>query len=189
VRTPKGETFGNPPFILSLFPGNQEVGKLLATTFPPSSPSGGSVGLNHIGPAGIEIASWSKRPPSGLYVVGAYNFIYSETPVDTSGLPKVGFKIEAFLNGVRQPLLLNLDAAVAGTEAPKFGFVFKDSIAVTELAATALQITTTAGAPVVLEKPKVRETTARSSKPVVAASPKAAIPASPPRQLMFRKRD
>jgi hypothetical protein len=186
VRTPKGETFGNPPFILSLFPGNQEVGKLLETTFPQKSPSGGSVGLNHIGPAGIEIASWSKRPPDGTYVIGAYNFIYSETPVDTTGLPKVGFKLEAFLNGVRQPLLLNLDAAVAGTEAPRFGFVFTDSIAVTELAATAVQITTAAGAPIVRENPKLRETAARASKPVVAASVKTA---TPPRQPMFRKRD
>jgi hypothetical protein len=146
VRTPLGEKFGNPPFILSLFPGNKEIGDLLATTFPPNSPSGGSVGLNHIGPAGVEIASWNKKPPTGLYVIGAYNFIYSETPVDTTGLPKVGFKLEAFLNGKRQPLLLNLDAAVAGTEAPRFGPVFKSSIAVTELAATALQITSTAGA-------------------------------------------
>ena len=66
--------------------------------------------------------------------------------IDTTGLPKVSFKLEAFLNGQRQQLLLNLDAAVAGTEAPRFGPVFKDSIAVTELAATAVQITPTAGA-------------------------------------------
>jgi len=77
-----------------------------------------------------------------LYVLGAYNFIYSETPVDTSGLPKVPFTIEAFLNGKRQDLLLNLAAASAGTEAPRFGPVFRDSIAITELAATAIQITT-----------------------------------------------
>lgn len=183
VRSPLGETFGNPPFILSLFPGNPKVGSFLETTFPPHSPSGGSVGLNHIGPAGIEIASWSKRPPDGVYVVGAYNFIYSETPIDTSGLPKVGFKLEAFLNGVRQPLLLNLDAAAAGTEAPRFGFVFKDSIAVTELAATALQITTTGGAPIVRENPP----------PPAVKTPKAAAatrkPVAPARQLMFRKRD
>jgi len=148
VRTPLGETFGNPPFILSFFPNDPDVGKLLATTFPQSSPSGGSVGLNHIGPAGVEIAAWSKTPPTGLYVIGAYNFIYSETPIDTSGLPKVSFKLEAFLNGKRQPLLLNLDAAAAGTEPPRFGLVFKDSIAVTELAATALQITATGAAPI-----------------------------------------
>jgi hypothetical protein len=140
VRTPLGETFGNPPFILSFFPGNKEVGQFLATTFPQSSPSGGSVGLNHIGPEGIEIASFSNKPPAGLYVVGAYNFIYSETPVDTTGLPKIPFRLEAFLNGKRQQLLLNLDAAVAGTEAPRFGPVYKDSIAITELAATAIQI-------------------------------------------------
>jgi hypothetical protein len=140
VRTPLAETFGNPPFILSFFPGNKEVGQFLATTFPQSSPSGGSVGLNHIGPEGIEIASFSNKPPAGLYVVGAYNFIYSEKPVDTTGLPKVPFRLEAFLNGKRQQLLLNLDEAVAGTEAPRFGPVYKDSIAITELAATAIQI-------------------------------------------------
>jgi hypothetical protein len=182
VRTPLGETFGNPPFILSLFPGDKDIGDLLATTFPPNSPSGGSVGLNHIGPAGIEIASWSKKPPSGLYVVGAYNFIYSETPVDTTGLPKVGFKLEAFLNGKRQPLLLNLDAAVAGTEAPRFGLVFKSSIAVTELAATALQINT-AGAPIVRET--ITESTARTPKAALS-SPR---PTAPIIQPMFRRRD
>jgi len=172
VRTPLGEKFGNPPFILSLFPGNKEIGDLLATTFPPNSPSGGSVGLNHIGPAGIEIASWSKKPPTGLYVVGAYNFIYSQTPVDTTGLPKVGFKLEAFLNGKRQPLLLNLDAAVAGTEAPRFGLVFKSSIAVTELAATALQINT-AGAPIATAKPSApaRSNSLSAIKPTVSISP------------------
>jgi hypothetical protein len=184
VRTPLAETFGNPPFILSLFPGDKEIGQFLATTFPPSSKSGGSVGLNHIGPAGIEIASWSKRPPDGLYVVGAYNFIYSETPVDTTGLPKVGFKLEAFLNGKRQNLLLNLDAAVAGTEAPRFGPVFKSSIALTELAATALQITTTAGAPTSVAPTAARRPTSDAKQ--VAPTPKPALPA---RQPMFRHRD
>jgi len=185
VRTPLGETFGNPPFILSLFPGNKEIGDLLATTFPPNSPSGGSVGLNHIGPAGIEVASWSKKPPTGLYVLGAYNFIYSETPVDTSGLPKVSFRLEAFLNGKRQLLLLNLDAAVAGTEAPRFGPVFKDSIAVTELAATAIQITTTAPAPIVRET--VTTITEQSLRTKVQVASPTSV--SPTRQPMFRKRD
>jgi hypothetical protein len=178
VRTPLAETFGNPPFILSFFPGNKDVGQLLATTFPQSARSGGSVGLNHIGPAGIEIASWSNKPANGLYVVGAYNFIYSETPIDTTGLPKVGFKLEAFLNGKRQQLLLNLDAAVAGTEAPRFGPVFKDSIAVTELAATAVQITTTGRAQINSSKPS---TSVRQTSPSPAPRPTASI-APPPMQ-------
>ncbi|HEV8377908.1 MAG TPA: hypothetical protein VGP99_03580 [Tepidisphaeraceae bacterium] len=171
VRSPLAETFGNPPFILSLFPGNKEVGQFLATTFPQSSPSGGSVGLNHIGPAGIEIASWGKRPPDGLYVVGAYNFIYSETPIDTTGLPKVGFKLEAFLNGKRQQLLLNLEEAVAGTEPPRFGPVFKDSIAVTELAATAVQITTTGAAPINPGKSLRQNPPAPTAKPTARITP------------------
>jgi hypothetical protein len=180
VRTPIGETFGNPPFILSLFPGNKEIGQLLEENFPQRSPSGGSVGLNHIGPKGFEMASFNRRPPNGLYVVGAYNFIFSETPIDTTGLPKVGFRLEAFLNGVRQPLLLNLEEAVAGTEPPRFGFVFRDSVAITELAATAIQIT-----PPSSPTPRARETKAQQSRKA-AAKPTKPTPL-PTRQLMRRR--
>jgi hypothetical protein len=182
VRTPVGETFGNPPFILSLFPGNRDIGRLLEENFPQRSPSGGSVGLNHIGPQGFELASFDRRPPAGLYVVGAYNFIFSETPVDTTGLPKVRFRLEAFLNGVRQPLLLNLEEAVAGTEPPEFGFVFRDRVAITELAATALTITPSGAAP------PVRQTTTARPTRAAAAQPSKPTPL-PTRQFMTRKRD
>jgi hypothetical protein len=176
VRTPRDETFGNPPFILSLFPDNPEIGRLLQENFPQKSPSGGGVGLNHIGPQGIEIASFSRRPPAGLYVVGAYNFIFSETPIDTTGLPKVKFRLEAYLNGVRQPLLLNLEEAVAGSEPPRFGLVFTDSIALTELAATAIQITPAGGQ--IARAP-------REKSPTRASAP----PPQPSRTPMMRKRD
>jgi hypothetical protein len=78
--------------------------------------------------------------------------------------------------------LLNLDAAVAGTEAPRFGLAFKSSIAVTELAATALQINT-AGAPIVRET--ITESTARTPKAALS-SPR---PTAQIIQPMFRRRD
>jgi hypothetical protein len=182
VRTPLDETFGNPPFILSLFPGNKDIGRLLEENFPQRSPSGGSVGLNHIGPQGFEMASFNRRAPAGLYVVGAYNFIFSETPVDTTGLPKVRFRLEAFLNGVRQPLLLNLEEAAAGTEPPLFGFVFRGDIAITELSATAINITPPSGT-----TPRARDTI--TQRPARAPVAKPAVTRMPTRQPPLRKRD
>ena len=177
VNTPKGETFGNPPFVLSLFPNNPTVGKLLREELPQSSRSGGQIGLNHIGPEGIEIASFSGKPPTGTYVLAAYNFITDDKPTDTTGLPTVPFTIEAFLNGKRQPLLLNLEEAVAGTEKPRFGPVFRDEIALTELSGTALQIKQGSGSKTARpasDKPK-RTTPAKTPvKPIV--KPKVARP-------------
>jgi hypothetical protein len=149
VNTAKNEVFGNPPFILSLFPGDPTIGKLLEKNFPQSSPSGGHVGLNHIGPEGIEIASFGKNFPSGIYAFGAYNFIYSETPIDSGGEPKVPFTLEAFLNGKRQPVLLNFTAASAGTEPPRFGPVFHDEIGIGQISASAIQIKPPRAAPTV----------------------------------------
>jgi hypothetical protein len=140
VNTPLNETFGNPPFIYSFFPGNTEIGQALADAgLPQSTPSGGHVGLNHIGPQGIEIASFAADYPRGRYVVGAYNFIRLED-VDTTGLPKVPFTIEVFLDGKKQEVILNLQQVLAGKEQPRCGLVYRDEIAIGELAATALLI-------------------------------------------------
>ena len=140
VRTPLGETFGNPPFLLSIFPDNAKWQEFLKDKLPPTTPSGGAVGLNSIGPEGIEIASFGKTFPAGIYVVSAYNFL----PPDEQHTPgtgaKIPFKIEVFLHGVRQPLIINFDQALAGTQAPKFGYVFRDKIAVGEMGSTAVQI-------------------------------------------------
>jgi hypothetical protein len=140
VNSPRDETFGNPPFLLSLFPGDPATREFLDRELPQSVPSGGRVGLNHVGREGIEIASWGSRFPRGTYTVAAYNFLYLEDAIDTTGLPKVKFRIEAFLDGQRQPILLNFAEAAAGNEPCRFGLVFEDEIAIGELTGTGLQI-------------------------------------------------
>jgi hypothetical protein len=140
VRTPAGDTFGNPPFLFSLFPNNPAINKALADNFPPTSPAGGSIGLNHIGPEGIEIATFAKNFLSGIYVFGAYNFIPSDPSIPTKGLPKTPFTIEVFQNGRRLLLLLNPLEAAAGKEKPRFGFVFKDAISIADEGAGAVQV-------------------------------------------------
>ena len=140
VRTPLEENFGNPPFIFSFFPGNREIGQELAAIFPPTTPSGGQIGLNHIGPEGIEIGSFGQQFPDGIYIVSAYNFIFSEKPLDTTGLPRVPFSMEVFVDGQRQPLITNLREALAGKERPECGLVYTDTLAIGELAFTAVRL-------------------------------------------------
>lgn len=140
VRTPTGETLGNPPFILSLYPNDPRVGRLLAGDLPQLAAGGGHVGLNHIGPAGIEIASFPRLFPAGTYIVAAYNFVPPAAPGETGEGERTSFRIEAFINGRRQPLVLNLKEALAGAQPPRFGPVFTGSIAVGEMDSTALRI-------------------------------------------------
>ncbi|MFI5382459.1 MAG: FecR domain-containing protein, partial [Tepidisphaerales bacterium] len=99
VRTPLGETFGNPPFLLSIFPDNAKWQAYLKDKLPPTTPSGGAVGLNSIGPEGIEIASFGKTFPAGIYVVSAYNFLPPDEQHTPGTGPKIPFKIEVFLHG------------------------------------------------------------------------------------------
>jgi hypothetical protein len=157
LNTPKREVFGNPPFILSLFPNDPKVGKLLKENFPQSSPSGGQVGLNHIGPEGIEIASFPATFPRGPYVVGAYNFLYNDKPANIPDLPKVPFTIEVFLHRKRQPLITNFEQVLEGAEAPQFGFVFRDSISIGQLSATAVQIAAPRDQRASAERPKAQD--------------------------------
>ena len=140
VNSAADEALGNPPFLLSLFPNDPQTRAFLDEELPQSVPSGGRIGLNHIGPEGIEIASWGSRFPSGTYTVAAYNFLFLDEAIDATGLPKVSFKIEAFLDGERQPILLNFAEASAGKEPCRFGLAFEGAIAIGELVGTGLQI-------------------------------------------------
>jgi hypothetical protein len=143
VRTPNGEILENLPFFFSFFPGDPKVGQRLHSAFPQTTSSGGQLGVNHIGSEGIEIASFDAPSfPRGNYFVGAYNGIPSTTSLDPSGKTNTPFTIEAFVHGQRQPLLLNPREATAGTETPRFGFVFRDSISLGELSGTAVPIRT-----------------------------------------------
>jgi hypothetical protein len=170
VQTPLKENFGNPPFILSLVPGNTTIGGLLSQNFPQSTPSGGSVGLNSIGPAGIEIASFGSDFPKGVYTIAAYNFIPPDPRINTANLPKVPFTIEAFEHGHRLPLVLNLAAASAGAEAPRFGYIMTGAIALSEIQGTAVIVRGTPAdyRPPVISPQSKRATTPRPAPPIPA---------------------
>jgi hypothetical protein len=165
VNTPTGQNFGNPPFILSLFPNDPRV-QQVARNLPTSIPGVGQVGLNSIGPQGFEIASLGANFPKGVYVVGAYNFLFNDTNVPPTG-PKVPFTIEAFLNGKKLLLVVNFEQVLAGTQEPRFGYVFKDAIALGELGATALQAPPTPTAAATKAKPKA----AAAVHPAAKAAP------------------
>ncbi len=139
VRTPLGETMGNLPFLLALMP-DSAAAQSYSKTLPPITPSGGAVGLNSVGPEGIEIASFGKTFPAGVYIVSAYNFLPPDPQHPSGSGTKIPFHIEVFLHGVRQPLIINFEQALAGTESPKFGYVYRDKIAVGEMGSTAVQI-------------------------------------------------
>jgi hypothetical protein len=175
VNSPRDETIGNPPFLLSLFPNDPATRAFLDAELPQSAPSGGRVGLNHVGPEGIEIASWGRSFPRGTYTVAAYNFLYLQDQIDTSALPDVKFKLEAYLDGVRQPILLNFAQAITGAEPCRFGLAFEDQIAIGELTGTGLQI----GAPYpdncTPDQPAAKPTSTKSrakERPIRAIAPK-----------------
>src|SRR5688572_26124574 len=65
MNSPRDETFGNPPFLLSLFPNDPATRQFLDRELPQSVPSGGRVALNHVGREGIEIATWGRNYPTG----------------------------------------------------------------------------------------------------------------------------
>ena len=151
VVTPGEGIFGQPPYTLSLFPTDPSIRALLDPILPQSVPSGGRLGLNHIGPEGFETASWPSTFPTGQYSVGAANFIALNT-AGTTGQPRVAFKIETFLDGMRQPMLLNPGAAFAGKEPCRFGLVFEDEIALSEVAVATFNI----GVPYPCDQPTIK---------------------------------
>jgi hypothetical protein len=140
VTTPLGETFGNAPFLLSLFPNNPQFAQFLKDRIPSTTKSGGSVGLNSIGPEGIEIASFGKTYPTGVYVVSAYNFLPPDPSHSTGTGVKVPFTIDVFQNGQRQSLIINLNDVLHNEAQPQFGLQYQDSIAIGEIGSTAVQI-------------------------------------------------
>jgi hypothetical protein len=142
IRTPSGEIFGNAPFILSLYPDNPQYSKFLKEFFPSTSASGGAVGLNSIGPAGIEIASFGKNYLKGVYVISVYNFMPpagDSTSAATAGT-KVPFTIEAFVNKKNVQVIVNFTQASNEGEYPKLGNTYKGSVGIGEMSSTATYI-------------------------------------------------
>ena len=88
---------GNPPFALSLTPDDPKVIAERAALYPRTSRSGGQISKNHIGPLGIETASWPSNYPVGTYKVVVYNLL-DAVPAPTETVNPVPFKVTAFLN-------------------------------------------------------------------------------------------
>jgi len=97
---PKVDFVLNPPFLVSLFPKDPKSIALRAERYPEHSPSGGSISKNHIGPQGLEIASWPKNFPGGTYQIFVYNLLDPRAGLEPSnqGADPVAYNIDVYLN-------------------------------------------------------------------------------------------
>lgn len=88
----------NPPFTVSLTPGDPQAEALRQQKYPRTSRSGGRIGRNHVGPEGLEIASWPAGYPVGDYRVAAFNLVDAVDPPPEVVDP-IDFTIAVFLSG------------------------------------------------------------------------------------------
>jgi len=88
---------GNPPFTLSLRPGDPAVEQTRASLYPRSSRTGGQISRNHIGPEGLEVASWGRSYPPGDYRLVVFNLLDAVPPPVTTQNP-VPYTLDVFLN-------------------------------------------------------------------------------------------
>jgi hypothetical protein len=88
----------NPPFTVSLAPGDPNAEALRVEKYPRTSPSGGKISKNHVGPEGLEIASWPQTYPVGTYKVAVFDLVDATTPPAEVKDP-VNFNVSVFLNG------------------------------------------------------------------------------------------
>jgi hypothetical protein len=86
----------NPPFTVSLTPGAPAAEALRQQRYPRTSRSGGRIGRNHVGPEGLEIASWPATYPVGDYRVAVFNLVDAVEPPTTVTDP-VDFTVSVFL--------------------------------------------------------------------------------------------
>jgi hypothetical protein len=87
----------NPPFTVSLDPKNPASIATRAKSYPESSPDGGSISKNSVGPDGLELASWPKNYPVGTYGVVVFNFLDAFPPPKQTTDP-VAYTITVKLN-------------------------------------------------------------------------------------------
>jgi hypothetical protein len=103
VSEPRLAAVANPPFVLSLDP-TSSLGITARQAYPRVTANGGRIGLNHVGPEGLEIASWVSDFPKGQYTARAYNFVPANVLENGNLLPNRGsdpttFRIDVFLDG------------------------------------------------------------------------------------------
>jgi hypothetical protein len=94
----KPDFVANPPYYYSLAPTDPANISLRAKLYPMTSPSGGSISKNSVGPYGLELASWPAKYPVGTYNIVVYDLVDSTSPPKTQTNP-VTYTIEVFLNG------------------------------------------------------------------------------------------
>lgn len=90
----------NPPFTVSLTPGEPQAEAIRAEKYPRTSRSGGRIGRNHVGPEGLEIASWGADYPVGTYRVAAFNLVDAVDP-PAEVVDPIDFTIAVFLSGAK----------------------------------------------------------------------------------------
>jgi hypothetical protein len=105
----------NPPFTVSLAPGAPAAEALRAEKYPRMSPSGGKISKNHVGPEGLEIASWPQSYPVGTYKVAVFDLVDRVADPAQPTPPEVGkdpvtFNVSVFLNG--QKLTQSRDVSI-----------------------------------------------------------------------------
>jgi hypothetical protein len=88
----------NPPFTVSLTPGEPQAEALRSQKYPRTSRSGGRIGRNHVGPEGLEIASWGADYPVGTYRVAAFNLVDAVEP-PSEVVDPIDFTVAVFLSG------------------------------------------------------------------------------------------
>ena len=120
-------TLGNPSYRGSIF---KDIGLFqgVNTTVPPvtaaRTPDGGRIRFDQvaIGGGGIEFASWNDPVPQVPYTIAVA--FYDRTPVDPNYPQTVSFRLDAFLDNKRVPLLQNYpdvrDNAAEPVYAPTF---------------------------------------------------------------------
>ena len=107
---------GNPPFTLSLQPGDPKAEQTRAELYPRTSASGGRISTNHVGPEGLEFASWPKTYPVGNYRVVVFNLLDAVPPPETTVNP-VSYTIDVFLN--KRILITTVTGSVGSLQTSK----------------------------------------------------------------------
>jgi hypothetical protein len=113
----------NPPFTVSLAPGDPAAEALRAQKYPRTSPSGGKISKNHVGPEGLEIASWPQTYPVGTYKVAVFDLVDrvadpSQPPPPELGKDPVTFNVSVFLNGQKLSQSKDLSIGLLETSDP-----------------------------------------------------------------------
>lgn len=188
-------TLGNPSYAGSVFKDVGFLDEFVPAVTAGRTPEGGRMKFDQIafGGGGIELASWDTPVPQIGYTVA---IVYYDQRNRIKDYPtENSFRIDAFLDGKRVPVLTNFDEVLAGTATElKFGptYVGKTSLTLPTLPipegdvnVTAVDLTPEAtyvdGTPIGNINPEV--VTASLKRSAQAAGKKAAKPLTVPKNV------